>query len=167
MKKKKWLRYLYNVDYAIAGVCLMALIFFTIFGVVMRYVMNDPLTWLEEIQFILVVQVAFWGASAGCKNNEHIAIEVIVEMLPAKIQKVFEWIIGIVVLLILALLAQQQFMRAVDLYYTGRTTNILHFPVFINYASVSIACVFMMVHYVLYWVKNYKEKYICKGGNGQ
>jgi len=147
-----------NLDVIISGFSIVALILLTLIGVVMRFALNNPLIWLEEIQFVLALQAAFWGASAAFRSNDHITIEVIVEMFPKKLQQFCEVVVTIVVLVALGLLTQQQFNRSADLFATGRTTNILHIPVYLNYAGVAMACLFMIFNYIVYIIRNFQSQ---------
>ena len=151
----KWyLRFLWNIDFFISGLCMMALVIITVIGVFARYVVSSPFPWLEEIQFILVVQAAFWGASVAFKNGGHIAIEMIVDIFPKRIREIAEIIISIIVFGTLIFLVRQQAVRSVSLYSSGRTTQILNIPAYLNYAVVSLACVFMIIHFGIY---NFKK----------
>jgi TRAP-type C4-dicarboxylate transport system permease small subunit len=145
---------LWNIDFFIAGIGIVLLVLLTVMGVFARYIMNAPFTWLEEVQFILTVQVAFWGASAAFQSGGHIAIEIVVDALPPMIRKIVETGIVVIVFITLIFITQQQASRSMELLRTGRTTQILHLPVYLDYAGVSLACLFMIGHYAIY---NYKK----------
>ena len=151
---KRYLRILWNIDFFISGLCIMTLVLITMTGVIARYVLNSPFTWLEEVQFILTVQAAFWGASVAFKKGGHIAIEVFVESFPKKIQQIAEIIIAAIVFITLFFIVKQQINRSISLYISGRKTYILNFPAFLNYAIVSLACISMIIHFAIF---NYKK----------
>ena len=69
MKKKenKALSLLLNLDIAIASTVLALLILLTVSGVVYRYVLDKPFTWLEEVQLACMVWVVF--AAGGAASN--------------------------------------------------------------------------------------------------
>ena len=150
--------FLWNIDFFISGICLMSLVSITVIAVCTRYFFNSPIIWLEEIQFILTVQAAFWGASAAFKKGGHIAIEIFVDSFPKTIRKITEIIIVGIVFFTLFFLVHQQIDRSVTLYVSGRRTQILNFPAFINYAAVSLSCIFMIIHYAIYNYKKFIQK---------
>ncbi|MDR2390252.1 MAG: TRAP transporter small permease subunit [Planctomycetota bacterium] len=137
-----------NLDLIISGLCLTVLVFLTALGVVMRYVLGSPLTWLEEVQLILLVWVAFFGSGAAFRAGGHVAIEALVEMFPVRLQRAVEAIDSLLVATILVLVAYWQFSRAMTLTVTGRSTSILGIPLSLNYFGVAAACLFMLVHFV-------------------
>ena len=47
-----------------------------------RYVLNDPLTWTEEVARYLMVWVCFLGSAMALKYGEHISVSFIQERLP-------------------------------------------------------------------------------------
>jgi TRAP-type C4-dicarboxylate transport system permease small subunit len=71
----------------IIGVILLAFVVTIIFiGVVMRLGFTSGLPWQEEISRILYVLVIYLGASYGIKDNDHIRVTFIYNMLPKKLR---------------------------------------------------------------------------------
>ena len=152
MKTKSFFAVFSKLDALIAGVALSVLVFLTFLGVIMRFAFNNPIVWLEEVQFILVLQMAFWGGSAVFESKGHIAIEFLVELFPPKVQRAFEIFIACCVLSVLVFVTYQQFSRSMDLYALGRSTSILRIPFFMNYGGVAFACLFMIYKYIIFFV---------------
>ncbi len=63
--------------FAVMGIVLALQIF-------MRYVLNHPLVWSEELARYLFVWVTFIGASYGVRHKIHISMEVLFIRLPQK-----------------------------------------------------------------------------------
>jgi TRAP-type C4-dicarboxylate transport system permease small subunit len=137
-----------NLDLIISGLCLAALVLLTAQGVVMRYALDSPLIWLEEVQLILFVWVAFFGASAAFRAGGHVAIEVLVEAFPLRLRRVVEATNSLLVAVLLVLIAYWEFSRGMTLTATGRSTSILGIPLSLNYFGVAAACLFMLIHFV-------------------
>lgn len=57
-----------------------------------RYVMNDPLSWAEQVAKYLMIWAAFLGASLGIKEGSHIAVNVLVDIMPRALQKVCAYV---------------------------------------------------------------------------
>lgn len=55
--------------------------------VFMRYVMNDSLTWSEELARYAFIWATYIGIASGVKRNAHICVEVAVTKLPALYQR--------------------------------------------------------------------------------
>lgn len=79
-----------SVNSTITGI---ALVFLTIsFGwlVFGRYILNDTPTWVEQVALLLVVYIAFLGASIGVYKKTHLGVSVFREISPKPIKRLFE-----------------------------------------------------------------------------
>ena len=103
-KDSKILFMLANLDIVIASAILAILILLTFLGVIWRYVLNAPFTWLEEVQTSCMVWIVFAGAGAAFRSGNHVAIEMIVDLMPERMQKVMEGVISAVVVIVIGYL---------------------------------------------------------------
>ena len=69
MQKNKALKVLGNLDMVFAGVLMVGLIVLTFVGVIRRYFLRDPITWMEEVQMLLFLWVVFLGGSAAFRTG--------------------------------------------------------------------------------------------------
>lgn len=84
---------------ASAGISLIVLI--TIAAVFMRYIMGDPLQWIEEVLVTLLIWTIMIGAVSAMKHKQHVSIDALTAMLPAKAQRyinIFNDILSIIIL---------------------------------------------------------------------
>ena len=81
MKKNSTLKTIIgNLDVAVASIALIVLILLTFSGVIMRYIVGKPYTWLEEVQLFCMVWIVFAAGGAAFRTGSHVAIEMVVEM---------------------------------------------------------------------------------------
>ena len=146
-KKNKLLSALLNLDIVIAGTALVVLVVLTFSGVFMRYVLGAPFTWLEEVQLWCMVWIVYAAAGAAFRTGSHVAIELVVDMLPEAAQKIIEVIISVIVVVVVGYLLIQS-IGFVELFVrSGRTTNMLSVPYTLIYGIVPISCVLMLVNF--------------------
>ena len=138
-----------NLDFIIAGIALAGLVLLTVLGVVMRYFLNNPITWLEEVQMMMIVWLTMYGGSAVFRLRGHIAIEVIVDLCPPRVQKIIHGVVFLVVLGVLAFVAWNGALLAAQLYANERVTGVLSIPYAFIYSAVPIGCALMMVNFVI------------------
>jgi TRAP-type C4-dicarboxylate transport system permease small subunit len=81
-------------------ICLTVL---TAVGVVYRYVLKSPLTWLYETTVVIFCWMVFIGVSSAFKRHEHIKLGFLVEALPLKSGKIIKILINLTVIIFLAL----------------------------------------------------------------
>jgi len=156
---KKISSYLWNIDLIIAGIMLTLLILFTFFAVVMRYVVGRPITWGEEFQLLSMVIIVFFGAGAGFRLKSHVAIDVVVDRFPPKIQRIIGIIVYILTVIILAYFFIHSASYMGQMFRTSRVTNILHIPYSLIYAAFPIGCALMILNYsVQFFGDKHKEK---------
>lgn len=150
---KSLIRKILGLDVVISGVALIVLVVLTFCGSLMRYLMNSPIIWQEEIQIGLAIWVIFFGASAAFRYSNHIAIDMIVDMFPKSIQKIIECCIAIVTIIVLGFILINGKNLIVQFINTNRTTNILHIPSQYIYSAIPIGCFLMIVNYIIAEIK--------------
>lgn len=91
-------------DDIMAMLCLSLLVIVTTVGVFMRYALERPLLWGEEVQILLFVWAVFFGAASVMKGDGHIGIDIFIQYLPPKILRAVHIFDNMIVLLILAVL---------------------------------------------------------------
>ena len=97
---KKLLDVLNKIEVVGASIVLAGLIAFTFVGVPMRYLMSHPFTWEEELQLACMVWITFL-LRGGLPVQEHVAIEIVVDALPAGLRRAAEVLIAVVVYVVL------------------------------------------------------------------
>lgn len=157
-KNNRLLSVLGNLDIAVACVVLVALIVMTFLGVVFRYALKAPFTWLEEVQMACMVWIVFAAGGAAFRTGNHVAIEMVVDMFPQKIQKIFEWAIAVVVFLVLAYLFRQSLGFIEMFVKSGRATSMIKIPYTLIYGIAPVSFVLMVISYVFSLIKGVKSE---------
>ena len=148
MKENKGLKILSNLDVILASIALIVLIVLTSSGVIMRYVVGQPYTWLEEVQLFCMVWIVYCAAGAAFRTGNHVAIEMVVEMFPVKVQKIIGYIIDAIVLAVLAFLFINGITFINMLLESGRSTSMLKIPYWFDYGILLVSCLSMMGNYI-------------------
>lgn len=143
-----------NIDFLISGLCLVGLVVLTMLGVVMRYAVNSPLTWLEEMQMLLIIWLTFFGGSAAFRLQNHVAIEIVVDLMPKKMQKAVEVFIVIVVSAVLLFLIFRGYDFVARLAGARRLSNVLRLPYALVYAAVPVGGALMLINF---WVAEIRK----------
>ena len=150
MKKKTWLKILCNLDLFIASIAMVVLTLVTAAGVVMRYIVKNPILWQEEVQAFCQVWMIFLGASVAFRAGSIVAIEMVVESLPEKAQRIVGYIVDMIVLFVLSFLMVKSHAYIQQVFgQSGRPTPILRIPYTLIYGVAPYGCALMMISYVL------------------
>ena len=157
-KENKVISILANLDIAVASVILTVLIVLTFLGVVWRYIFNNPFTWLEEVQTSCMVWIVFAAAGAAFRSGNHVAIEMIVDLMHAKMQKVMEWLISIVVVVVIGYLFKQSIGFIQVFIKSGRATSMLKIPYTVVYGIAIVSYIDMIISYFYSIIKGVKSE---------
>lgn len=129
----------------IAGAALVVVIASTCWGVLTRYITEQPATWTSEIASIAYAWVVFVGAAAGFKYGMHVAIDMLMVRLPGGLRRVLRAAADLLVLLFLAVLFCLAVEFSIDAW--DDPTSVLRLPRTVTYAAVVVGVSFMFVRY--------------------
>ena len=136
-----------NLDLMIAGTVLAILIVLTFAGVIWRYFLGKPFTWLEEVQTACMVWIVFSAAGAAFRMGNHVAIEMIVDLMPKALQKVMTILISVVVVAVLGYLFDKTIGFIQIFLSSGRATSMMKIPFWLIYGIAIPAYIDMIVSY--------------------
>ena len=162
-KKSPW-HVLGNLDLYFMVILLACLIVLTVGGVLKRYILRNPISWLEEIQALLFMWITFIGGSAAFRYASHVSIEILVDSLPKKIGGLIERFDVLLQLLILGYLCYQEFTYYFQLISTGKVTNLLRIPYSVAYLALPIGGVLMLVSMLWASYQQFVKSVDLKGG---
>lgn len=148
-----------NLDILVASIALIVLIVLTFMGVIMRYVVGKPYTWLEEVQLFCMIWIVFAAGGAAFRTGSHVAIEMVVEMFPEKVQKIISYVIDVVVVLVLAYLFWNSIGFIQMFAKNGRSSSMLKIPMTVQYGIAPVSYVLMIISY-------FYNKYLDKSKKG-
>ena len=149
MSKKKLLQLFLSVDVLLAGICLIILISITFVGVFMRYFFSSPFVWEEEVQLWLFLWIAFFGGSAAFRAKSHVEIDMVVELMPQKVQRIVQMMIYVLVVVVLGYLCNKGMMMVQQFIATNKSTFVLSVPSPLIYSVIPIGCVLMILNYTI------------------
>ncbi len=124
--------------------CFMGALLVTLFlQVFTRYVLNDPLSWTEEVARYVYVYIVFLGSSAAISDRTHVGIDFIVKTLPPRAQWVIAFLVNLAILFVLANLVWWGYRAAVR--QLNLPLVVLNVPYTWVYAIIPITAALMTV----------------------
>jgi TRAP-type C4-dicarboxylate transport system permease small subunit len=84
----------------ISGLSILAMSLIIPWGVFARYVLGTGSSWPEPVAVLLMVTFTFMGAAAGYRAGSHIAVGMLVDHLPAGVQKIGAYLVHVLMLVI-------------------------------------------------------------------
>lgn len=134
MKKKLTLRkVLVNLDAIITGVTLTLCVLIANLNVLMRYFLNHPLQWNDEVVTGLFVWTVFIGSAYAYRKHAHLGVDIAIKLLKPKSRAIVEDVVAVlelIVLIMITIISAQYvynliYVRGV---YKPYVSDILRFP---------------------------------------
>ncbi len=126
-----------HIDEYIGWFFLCTVVLLTTLNVIMRYVFGAIIVPVEELVLIAFTWTCYIGATTSYRQNSHVAIDVIFNILPKKVQKVLDVIVE---LLIFAICAYMTYLGIVMCMNIGaKTTSIMRLPYIVLDAAIVVS----------------------------
>lgn len=107
--------------------------------------------WQEELARYSFIGVALFASVVVVGKNEHLKVDLFLEMLPKRFKTITQILIQIIAILFLAYLAQLSFDTA--LFNIQRKSPALRINFCIIYFSIVVACILMIIQSLLNIIK--------------
>jgi len=119
MKLGIWFRRVTDAMAAVAGVCLVAIVFIICVDVGMRHFLNRPQVWTVEICEYLLFAITFLGAPWLLRVGGHVNVDIVTEHLPKKTRDVLNVFSCSVGAFVCAILTYFGVVTAIDCFQSG------------------------------------------------
>ena len=131
----------YGVLEIVLGALLAALVLTVFVQVILRYVTYQPLAWTEEVARLLFIWTCMLGASVGAQRGTHFTVTVFSDLIPSRLQRVFQFVLRLVEASFYAVLAWSGVVvtRVAHLQHS----TALEFPMSLSYSVIAFAGVLM------------------------
>jgi TRAP-type C4-dicarboxylate transport system permease small subunit len=133
-----------------AIVLLMASMAVLVFAnVVMRYVLNRSIIWVEELTQYQMIWVAYLGAGLALREGRHVAVDTLADLLPPRLRHALRSLLAaamVVFLLVLTVLGLQ-----IVAFTWDQETPVLNLPSGAPYLAIPLGAAAWLLHLLLFW----------------
>jgi TRAP-type C4-dicarboxylate transport system permease small subunit len=125
---------------------LIAAIFLQVF---FRYVLNEPLTWPEELGRYLFVWIVFLGIPDAYRDGKHLGMDLFTTRLPRRVRSV----LALLAELLIAAFALVAVYSSIDLLRltVDQTAPVLQIPMAVVYFAFTLGFLFIILYTLLGW----------------
>lgn len=117
MKKLKWWEE--NFEGLLLSMMLAALTALVILQVIMRYFVNNPLTWSEELCRMLLVWSGFFSIGFCARKGTTICLDTVLNLMPLPIKRIILNATTLFMILLLLWLLKGAYQLTVETYHGG------------------------------------------------
>jgi TRAP-type C4-dicarboxylate transport system permease small subunit len=143
------LRWLLRALSWIIGFLLFMQVVVILGQVLLRNVLGLPLVWSEELARYLTIFLTFLGGAIATANDEHVVVDVIVNLLPRRLQILVGVFadLAVAAFLILLIKLSIDMFRLPTLWF--QYSPALRFPLVYLYLSLPIGCTLMLLFLIV------------------
>ncbi|TNF20285.1 MAG: TRAP transporter small permease [Rhodobacteraceae bacterium] len=127
-----------NFERYIVGLLLAAIVLLISVNVFMRYVLNDSLSWGEELTLWLFVWFVWVAVSYAFQQGSHVRITFLRDAMGPAGQRAFEVVVDLLVIGFLAVLVVQCLQLMLKPFVLSQTSVVLGLPIPVLYASAPV-----------------------------
>jgi len=131
---------------AVLGGSIAAIVIITLAAVFWRYVLNNPLSWVEQVSTMIFVWVIFLGSAVLYRQNLHIGVDAFLFMLSEKNRAIWKWVIEVANLTFIVILFVYSLKLTIDV--LGNTAGALDISPAYYYAAAPISCLIMILFFM-------------------
>jgi len=116
--------------------------------IVLRYVFNSGFAWVPEIVVFAFIILTLAAASTGVRSGVHIGVDVIVKLLPTKIQTLCFFVKDIAGAMLYFFMSYLTFAFVMTFREMGQVSTITDIPVWAMIAYLPVSFFLMGIHYL-------------------
>lgn len=125
----------------LASIAISIVVISAFYGVISRYILNNPVAWSNEVATIAFTWTVFLGAAAAWKSNKHIHLDLVYNFFPNKIKIISDWLKNIILIVFIAFALYLSIQFTITAY--NKPTAILRIP--FSYVDVPVVIFFSSV----------------------
>ena len=137
-----------------AEICVFGIMVIVFAAVVMRYVLNTPWHWTEEVTELMLVLLTFFAVAEILRIRRHIKLTLLFDRFPKRLRKGLDVSFSIVGLLFCAVLAREVIDVAWMAWEAGmRRPTLLSSSLVIPYSLMAVGLIFLCLEYLIRIIK--------------
>ena len=130
----------------VASTFLLVMTIATFANVIARYIFNAPIPWAEELARYSFIWLVFVGAAVCTKRGRHVAVDVVVKLLPSLGQTLCDVLVKVGVVLLMAILVYYGTLLMIS---ATQPTSTLNIPTYLVYLAVPLSAGSILVRTVV------------------
>ncbi len=123
----------------------IALIFY---GVVMRYIFNDPQAWVEEIARYSIIWGTFLGFGLALKHNQHIQVDILFDKLNQQMQFILNIVATVLSIVFCLIYTYYGYVLVENRYTSGMVSLDVGIPMWVVYLILPLSGILFLLRFI-------------------
>jgi TRAP-type C4-dicarboxylate transport system permease small subunit len=142
----------------LTGLCVLAMTLMVSYDVLMRYFLDDPQLFVDDLTSFLLVAVIFLGAGPVFYKGGHIRIDLVTSRLKTKTQTRMRVITLSIGIALLGIVIYETMVSTMGAFQTGRVSAVMNYPLWMGMIFIPLGLILMIFFMVVELVKAMKGK---------
>jgi TRAP-type C4-dicarboxylate transport system permease small subunit len=125
-----------SLEQAVMNVSFVIVLGAISWGVLSRYVVPTPATWVEEITSISFAWLIFVGAAEVHRRHQHVSVDLLTSILPAPVQRLLAVLVEAFVVAFCFYVAYLGVLQTIVMHTS--MTSLLRIPLSVSYAGFTL-----------------------------
>lgn len=145
---KKWKKGWDLLEEISAGTFFFAGITLIFYGVIMRYVFNEPKAWVEEVVRYLIIWGTFIGFAIALRHNQHIQVDILYDKLSGKSKRIIDFFATSVSIIFCIAFTYYGAILVEARYHSGMVSLDVGIPMWIIYLILPISGILFLLRFI-------------------
>jgi C4-dicarboxylate transporter, DctQ subunit len=136
-----------------AGLMVLAVSLMVSYDVLMRYFLDEPQLFVDDLSSYLLVAIIFMGAGPVFYRGGHIRVDLLTGLLKSKMQRRLRVVTLFLGIAFLAIVTYQTMISTITAFQTGRVSAVMNYPLWYGMIFIPIGSLllvfFMLVQVVM------------------
>ena len=141
-----------------SGIAVLAITLLISYDVLMRYFLDQPQLFVDELTSFLLVGVIFWGTAPTFLRGGHIRVDLLTNRLGSKLRRRMRIISLAIGIGFLAVVTYETAISAAVAYSLGRVSAVMLYPLWVAMLFIPLGLALMVLFMALSLVREWKGK---------
>lgn len=132
----------------LAGIFFVAGIVLIFYGVVMRYIFNEPQAWVEELARYSIIWGTFLGFGLALRHNQHIQVDILYDKLKPAMKRLLDLVATGLSIAFCLIYTYYGFVLVENRYTSGMVSLDIGIPMWIIYLVLPLSGVLFLLRFV-------------------
>lgn len=131
-----------------AGTFFFAGISLIFYGVIMRYVFNEPKAWVEEVVRYVIIWGVFLGFAIALRYNQHIQVDILYDKLSVRWKRVVDYFSTSISIVFCLVYTYYGIILVVNRFSSGMVSLDVGIPMWIVYLILPISGFLFLIRFI-------------------
>lgn len=138
-----------KVEEGFIGVTMIAVVIMLTVNIILRFFFSAGITWAEEFIRYAIIWITFIGGAICFRRGIHVGIDLLMESLPEKGQKLLSLFINVLAIILMLLLIKYGIDLVLFSMNTGQLTPALQINMYWAYLAIPVGALLSLIHLLI------------------